>query len=127
MSRRYLTLDEAERALAAGRTVEQWLGTANSEMGSIISWVDCSKARDGSFRVALFRSIDAGNDAFLDVYAFESADADEAPTAQFENPRAALDHAIRNLGADGEHFVNQGLVQDEYRDHRQTMAARERR
>ncbi len=118
MSRRYLTLSEAERALGAGRAVEQWLGFRDSQPVRVVSWVACRKARDGAFHVTLFRSFDAGTDDFFDVYSFESADGDEAPTAVYANPKDALEHAIRDFGAHAERFVNQGLVQDEYRDHR---------
>lgn len=121
MSRRHLTLAEAERALDAGRTVEQWLGATTSDLGPVISFVTCSKSRDGTFSVALHRSKDSGSDQFLDVYAFESIDLDHERGARCASAGAALEYAVKEFGASRERFVNAGVVQDEYADYRTSL------
>jgi hypothetical protein len=82
-------------------------------------------ARDGSFVASRYRMMDVGTDEYLDVYSFPPDDAAPAAPTVFEDSKSTLEYAVRELGVDGQHFVNSGLIQDEYRDSRQGVLRKE--
>ncbi|HEY1906318.1 MAG TPA: hypothetical protein VGG91_09760 [Myxococcaceae bacterium] len=103
--------------LRAGRAVEQWLGREESSAGAILRWLQIKKEKSGHIVTTLFEVYDVGSDQFVDLYEFPDVDADASFRASHveDNEAAALDYAVTMLGADEAHFVNAGVVQDEYR------------
>jgi hypothetical protein len=111
----YLGRAEAEVALKAGRPVEHWLGVRRTSRGGVLRWVECHREWGGAFLATLHEVVDPEVDGLFDVYAFEPLP--RGPAAErFEEAARALDYVVSALGADGQHFVNGGVVQDEYRD-----------
>lgn len=121
-SRRHLTLSEATSALRRGRQVEQYLGVDNGPDGRpVVRWVAVGEAHR-VFRLTLHEVEDVGSDDFLDVSEFPPiAEDEEVGEGQVigtsEEADAAL-HLAESLGAAPDRWVNQGVVQDEYRDGR---------
>ncbi|MFO6421800.1 hypothetical protein [Motilimonas sp. KMU-193] len=115
MSRRYLTLQEAESSLNRGKTVEVFLGSFAHDSAKCIRWVSFSKSASG-ITGSLWEAFDQGTIDYLDVYTFDplSGEYDE-PTklVTAEN----LKSAALALKVDNFNFVNQGMVQDEYADY----------
>jgi len=114
MSRRYLTLLEAETSLSRGKTVEIFLGpfTCNSE--KCIRWASLSKSEAG---VAgnLWEVFDQGSIGYVDVYTFDS------PSGEYYEPiksvaAETIKSAALELGIKDFNFINQGIVQEEYAD-----------
>jgi hypothetical protein len=118
VSRRYLSLDEVEQTLRRGRSVEQWLGAADSPQCRTVHWLRIEKEPDGRFTVWRVASFDPQQPNLLDVYEFLPFDVDE-PDGIPETVASldeAIDYACKTLGANAERFVNAGVIQDEYRD-----------
>jgi hypothetical protein len=118
MSRRYLTLQEAESALNRGKTVEIFLGpfTLNSE--KCIRWASFSKSETG-ITGSLWEAFDQGSIDYVDVYTFDS------PTGEYDEPTKSvtaetIKSSALELGINNFNFINQGIVQDEYADYLST-------
>ncbi len=113
---RHLVADQIGAALRRGKSVEQFLG--GSADGTVISWIEiCPKADE--FQLWHFEVCDDGHDEFLDLYSFSPASGDwpEAPVSAHATPDEALAEAVRAFRADPSRWVNQFLIQDEYRDY----------
>jgi hypothetical protein len=113
---KYLTESNLDQALSSGRPVEQWLGASKQGEDKIIKWVRIDREPTGEYSVTLFEANDEGDDSHLDVYEFSPVDA-ELPYGlikSFPDQNAALAYAMDELGANADHFVNAGLVQEEY-------------
>lgn len=115
---RYLTRNGLERALAAGRNVEQWLGERREGDGRVLQWLSIEHGKDGRVVVRVCEVWDNGGPEFLDVYEFTSYDAEHEFGVEhpFEDAESALRFATSTLGADLDHFVNEGIIQFEYQD-----------
>jgi hypothetical protein len=116
---RHLSAAEAERALNAGRSIEQWLGARVEGADRVLKWVQLTVEKDGGgYSVTVFEVLDDGGPEFLDVYEFSPLDADQpyGVTTTLKDARGALEFAI-GAGADPCRFVNAGIVQDEYADY----------
>ena len=98
---RYLTRSGLERALAAGRNVEQWLGVRREGDGCILKWLSIEHRKDGSVVVRAREVWDEGGPDFLDVYEFTSCDPDNDVGVEhiFEEVEEALRFATSTLGA----------------------------
>jgi hypothetical protein len=82
-----------------------------------LRWLSIEHERDGHVVVRVREVWDEGGPEFLDVYPFTSCDPDEPEGVEhvFDEAVEALRFAS-TLGADLDHFVNQSIVQFEYRD-----------
>lgn len=120
MGRRHLTFHEASSALQRGATVEQFLERRPAPSGHVIRWLSVEPARSGTYQVRCCESLDVGGVDFADVYEFPSVDAEfpDGRTWSFATRAEALAWAAHPLGAVPDRFVNQGVIQDEYLDHR---------
>jgi hypothetical protein len=123
MKYRNLTPSGLERARAAGRTVEQWLGARRREDDfRVIKWLSIERDRDGSTVLRVREVLDDGGPDFQDVYEFTpyDAEAEFGTTQTFGTPEGALEYAISKLGADVNRFTGEGMVQVEYADYLKT-------
>jgi hypothetical protein len=113
---RYLVADQIGSALRLGKSVEQFLG--GSADGLVISWIEIRPKADG-FQLWHFEVCDDGHEEFLDLYSFSPASGDwpESPVSTHATPDDALTEAVRAFNADPSRWVNQFLIQDEYRDY----------
>lgn len=122
MRRRHLTVQEGVAALRRGRQIEQWLGADQLEDGpTAIGWLTASR-RGTSFALVRHRVRDVWTPDFFDVTVFPAVDEQEefgegVVLADASDPEQLLEQAVAH-GADPERWVNQGVVQDEYRDSR---------
>lgn len=109
-------------ALRRGRQIEQWLGTERLADGTwALRWMAAYQAGD-SFKLVLHRVRDARARDSFDVAAFPPVDDEEefgegAQVAEDSDPERLLDKAVSH-GAKIDRWVNQAVVQDEYRDSR---------
>lgn len=121
MGRRYLSRNEVESALRRGKTVECFLGPC--ARGGVAGIRHASVALiNGRVELSLFETADRGSAEFLDLYEFGSldvslalGDADEVNVFEtLEECLVAME--TRWLGS-ATRLVNQGILQDEYRDY----------
>lgn len=121
MGRRYLTQREVESALQRGRTVECFLGSCTREGIAGVRHVSIGMAGE-TIEMRLFETVDRGSTEFLDLYEFgplnvslAQGEADEVHAfASLKKCLATME--IRWPGS-VTRLVNQGVLQDEYRDH----------
>jgi len=118
MSRRYLTLKEAESSLNRGKTVEIFLGPFTHDSKKCIRWASFSKCAPG-IAGCLWEAFDQGTIDYLDVYTFESLSGEyDEPTKSVS--AESLKSAASALKIETLNFINQGIVQDEYADYLST-------
>ncbi|MCM1972975.1 hypothetical protein [Streptomyces sp. G1] len=117
---RYLAEPFILRALARGRSVEQFLGPAGSPERRGIRWVELQPVR-GTYEVYLHVALDCEplvGDLDSLPPLFDSEEEDFGLLLSTENdPLAALDAAETQAGAVRERWVNQSMAGDEYRDY----------
>ncbi|MGW1591414.1 hypothetical protein [Streptomyces sp. NPDC002386] len=118
---RHLIPALAIAALRRGRQIEQFLGRVERDGHRGLRWIALSPDSSG---VTIYVSDveDIGTDNFFDITEFPPLDP-EAETwgrmiAVLTAPEDALRLAERDLAADPQRWVNQGIVCDEYQDFR---------
>lgn len=114
---RYLTEKQTLAALRRRVPIEQML-SENLEAGSF-SWLAALPSEDG-FVLRLHRTLDEGSDNYLDVYEFGSVDEDDylgegELIGEYQEEATLLEAAV-GVGARADRWVNEGVIQDEYRD-----------
>ncbi|MFD8754596.1 hypothetical protein ACFV0O_26950 [Kitasatospora sp. NPDC059577] len=118
---RHLAPALALGALRRGRQIEQFLGAIESDSGPGLRWIALSPGSTG-ITVYLSEVEDVGTDTFLDITEFPPLDPEDETwgreIAVLPTPEDALQLAERDLAADPERWVNQGIVCDEYQDFR---------
>jgi hypothetical protein len=109
---RYLKPQSLEATLRCGKSIEQFLGRGVTPQ--TIAWIEIRPAQNG---VTLCRTEvpDAGDAGHLDLYEFWGDD-DSRLTHALSTVAEALAHAHQYHGARPERWVNQFMIQDEYRD-----------
>ena len=112
MSRRYLTLQEAQQALRRGKSVGIFLGGFECNSEKCIRWASFN-GNESEFIGRLWESYDQGSDNYIDIYTFDS------PSGEYDEPvkvvhSSSLENAANKLGISELNFVNQGVIQDEY-------------
>ena len=121
MGRRYLLRDEAQAALARGRTVECFLGACERRGKPGIRRVALS-LEGGVVVERLYETADLGGPEFLDLYGFGPLDPDlgqdEADeVATYANLDDCLASMSQRWPGSDERLTNEGVVQDEYADY----------
>jgi hypothetical protein len=117
LSRRHLSELEIQQALGRGKSVAQLQGGEVREpFGAIVRWLSLREARHGQVVLELHEVADAGRDDFFDVGELPSIHGDDVLEVAFSSLEAALDHAVEQLGASRERFVNESMLGDEYAD-----------
>ena len=114
---RYMTEQQALTALRRRAPVEQML-SENLDAGSF-SWIEARSSGQG-FALRLHHTLDNGSENFLDVYEFRSVDENdylgEGVLVGAHHDEASLLQAAVEVGAQMDRWVNEGVIQDEYRD-----------
>lgn len=111
---KYLTDIEVRTLLNLGKTVEMFLGKSQTD-GSI-SWVSVHRGKENNFELSSYSVFDDGDIDHLDIYDFEPVDPDNVVnTVEFEIWDGVLEELKRRIGSNTLRFVNQGMVQEEYR------------
>jgi hypothetical protein len=113
---RYLTQDQIQSALKRGKCVEQLLERPAPDR---ISWLQLRPGEDG---VELWRYevFDDGSAEFLDVYSFTPVEDDgpENPEEIYPDASTACAAAETLFTSTSGKWVNESIIQDEYRDDR---------
>src|SRR5690349_870686 len=109
---RFLNPESLETTLRRGKSIEQFLGRGGKPQ--TIAWLEVRPAKCG---VTLRRTEvpDAGDEQHLDLYGF-GGDDDSQLSHACSSFAEALALAQLHHGARPERWVNQFLIQDEYRD-----------
>ena len=96
--------------------MEQFLG--GSADGTVISWIEI-RPTVADFQIWHFEVCDEDDDEFLDLYSFSPASGDwpDSPVSIHISAEEAVAEATRAFRADPTRWVNQFLIQDEYRDY----------
>ena len=94
--------------------MEQFLGLRADGSRSRVGWLEIRPVRD-AFEAHRFEVVDRGASDGLDVYAWVDGDA-EQESSKFETPEEAIEFTMKHWGADLRKWVNQGVLQDEYRE-----------
>ena len=121
MGRRYLRIEEADKALRSGKAVECFIGACALEDKAGIRWISIRTRNDGVV-LQVFETADVGNEDYVDVYEFGPLNGDfEFDEAQEEFhfsdfPSCVAFLTNRYLGSTSR-FVNEGVLQDEYSDY----------
>lgn len=129
MSRRYLSVREAESAVVSGKTVECFLGKCELNGKQGVRWLAISLSQDRN-QVLLRRydSADLGTPEYVDLYEFgpldpslEQEDADEMlGFDEFSELWAAMEqHFPRSTAL----LLNHGVIQDEYQSYKANSEA----
>ena len=121
---RYLAPPFIQGSISRGRSVEQFLGGYMDGDEPALRWVEIRPEPNG-VALLLHQVYDEGDEDFLDVYDFTDLDGEsdegDGPAAEHHLPTLedALSLAGELYGADPGRFVNEGMIQDEYRDYLQ--------
>lgn len=115
---RYLYDLDVTGNLSAGRDVEQLLPDRYELDQRVIRFVSIEQANLNAWRVRLCEVFDNGAPGFIDVYEFEAVDPDHPFGTEwtFDSVDGALRFARDVLRTSQGRYVNQGLIQDEYKD-----------
>ncbi|HVG45053.1 MAG TPA: hypothetical protein VM890_10000 [Longimicrobium sp.] len=118
---RYLAPPFLQSCIGRGRSVEQFLGGYMDGDERALRWVEIRPEPNG-VALLLHQVYDEGDEGFLDVYEFtEVDDGTERDGPAAEHHLSTLEEALllagELYGADPDHFVNEGVIQDEYRDY----------
>jgi hypothetical protein len=116
--RRYLTISEAKSALARGKQIEQFLGSFYDGQDRAIRHAVIRPEGDRII-ANVYECYEPTRADFFNVGEFQNVDPDENTEdfifGSFEEAVSFLEY--RN-GLSSERFVNQGLVEEEYKDFR---------
>ena len=116
---RHLIEPHLRSALDRGKSVEQFLGGSVWEGEPVVRWIEIRQDSD-EFVLSFYQVYDEGSEEWLDLYEFQPAmeDPDEDCVEHtFATLDAALAFASAQYGVDPARFVNEGVIQDEYRDY----------
>lgn len=114
---RHMTEQQALTALRRRAPIEQML-SENLDTASF-SWLAARPSGQG-FTLRLRHTRDDGSANFLDVYEFKSVDEDDylgegVLVGEYPDEASLLQAAVE-VGAQMDRWVNEGVIQDEYRD-----------
>lgn len=111
---RYLPQNELQFTHKRGKAIEQFLGRESADGCFRVRWLEIRHGIAGA-ELWHFEAQDFGSAESMDVYEWIDI-GNDAPKAVFSTVSAALDFASEAFGASLDRWVNQGVVQDEYRD-----------
>jgi len=114
-SMKYLTEIEIRTLISLGKTLEMFFGQTADNI-EIMNWVSLSKRKTGQIEVSTHSVFDEGDIDNLDIYSFTPVDPDNYfETKEFSTLDEALKFLRDNYQLIDLRFVNQGLIQDEYK------------
>lgn len=118
---RHLTHAAALAALNRGAGIQQLLPVSDEDEDTV-RWVTARPDRTGQYLLTLHHVFDEGTEDFMDVAEFSPVDDEEyvgegKQVAQAPSAEGLLE-AARQVGARDGRWVNQGVIDDEYRDSR---------
>ena len=113
---RYIDKQQINTYLNLGKTIEVFLGRINIDR-TVLSYLELTKTKNTKIQLTIFEHYDEGNLNWLDIYDFSYIDPDEEfETIEFDDVENAIEEIKARFQLDEVKFVNQGVIQDEYRD-----------
>ena len=123
---RYLYKANIQNAMRKSEEVEQFLKFTKLDGKAILSWLTLRRQNDG-YALIHHKQYDQGSLSDVNIYDFKylymPKNRDEPEYIEFSSLDLALDYASKNLGASHVKWVNQGVIQEEYRDFKLTEEA----
>lgn len=121
MGRRYLTFDEALSALRRGKPVECFLGSCERNGARGIRHASITLVGE-DVQLQVFDTADEGSATLLDLYDFPPLDPSLSPgdadeVLFFPTLEACISALQDRWPEHGTRLVNEGVLQEEYRDH----------
>jgi len=112
---RYLTEIEITTLLSLGKTVEMFIGQSRDQI-DVISWIDLRGTTEVGVELNTYSVYDEGDIDHLDLYSFSSVDPDsDFETITFPTVDNALTFIKDKYQLSDLRFVNQGMIQEQYR------------
>lgn len=110
---RHLTIDQIVSAIERGKSVEQLLPRPAPDQ---LAWIELRPVF-GGVELWRYEVFDDGSEEFLDVYSFSPIEErPETPVETYSDTTSACAGAVDRYFADSGRWVNQFMIQDEYRD-----------
>lgn len=110
---RHLTKDQIVSAINRGKSVEQLLQRPAPDQ---LAWIELRPV-SGGVELWRYEVFDDGSEEFLDLYSFAPVEEwPETPLETYSDTTSACATAEDRFSADSERWVNQFMIQDEYRD-----------
>jgi len=116
--RRYLRFSEAQFALNRGKQIEQFLGGYLADGEPAIRYA-VVRPDDERIVATVYECFETPHPDFYDVEEFRNVEPDSDPEDfYFDSLEEAVSFLTYRNGASADKFVNEGLVDEEYRDYR---------
>ena len=113
---RYIDKQQINTYLNLGKTIEVFLGRINIDR-AVLSYLELTKTKNNKIQLTIFEHYDEGNLNWLDIYDFSYIDPDEEfETIEFDDIENAIEEIKARFQLNEVKFVNQGVIQDEYKD-----------
>ncbi|SHE76869.1 hypothetical protein [Pedobacter caeni] len=111
----YLTREQLKAKLNVGKAVEQWLGHYDSDDGRVLKWLRIYSQKE-EYNLLYIECYDQGGVDNLDISDFTVVDPDEpyGLLDTFNTPDEVINFSLDKYGAEIDHFVNDGMIQEEY-------------
>jgi hypothetical protein len=121
---RYIAPQQLMTNLHLGKPIEQWLGYNIKQLPqgkyTVLKWLTIYKETNSAeYSVNYMEVFDEGSENFLDIYQFNTIDTDEpyGIMTRFKTAKEALDYSIGKYNCEINKFVNDGVIQEEYKDY----------
>jgi len=112
---RYLTEIEITTLINPGKTLELFLGQSQHDK-DILNWIEICKGRKEAIELNSYSVYDEGDIDHLDLYSFSPVNPEEDfETIEFPTLESALVFIRKKYQLTDLRFVNQGMIQDEYK------------
>ena len=116
--RRYLTLSETRLALDRGKQIEQFLGGYLADGDPAIRY-GVIRSDDERIVATIYECLEPSHPDFYDVGEFRNVEPDTDPEDfYFDSLEEAILFLKEKCGVSADRFVNQGLVDEEYKNYR---------
>lgn len=114
----YLRNEQLRANLNLGKAVEQWLGYYEIDGEIILRWLRVYSEK-GEYNVLYIECYDQGSVDNLNIYYFTVVDPDEpyGLIDTFNTPDEAIEFSLNKYNASINKFVNNGMIQEEYRNY----------
>jgi hypothetical protein len=111
---RHLTTEQIDFALRQGKSVEQLLERPAPDQ---LAWLELRPKSD-AIELWRYEVFDDGCEEFVDLYSFSPVEGDwpMTPLGTYPDAATAASAAEAHYGVNSARWVNQFMIQDEYRD-----------
>jgi len=113
---RYISRQSLSTYLNLGKIIEVFLGRINDNK-KILSYLEIKNIASDKIQLSTIEHYDEGSLDWLDIYDFSYVDPDgNHNKIEFDNIEEAIDFIQVKFQLKEIKFVNEGIIQDEYKD-----------